>query len=262
MQFIYITDFHGDIRKYEKVFDKALKLDVKLIVNGGDICPHRGSKNFLRDYFPGWLEKCKDAGIINLGMFGNDDPKADLIYLDELVKKGLFTGIDLKTVDIEGWKLWGYNYVPDYPFALKDWVKLDYEGAVRPGYFGRPVESSSTGYLDIEDIDGYFNEKGTIAEELENISLSEPEKTIVVTHSPPQGTGLDVCFDGRVVGSKSVYEFIRKQQPVLSLHGHIHESPRVTGVWKTNIGKTLACQPGPEPVLIDIDEHGLKTVYL
>jgi len=152
--------------------------------------------------------------------------------------------------------------VPDYPFTMKDWVKADYVGAVRPGYFGRPVESTSTGYREIPDIDSYFLEKGTIADELGKIALPSPEKTIIVTHSPPYGVGLDVCFDGRVVGSRSVHEFIRRVQPVLSLHGHIHESPKVTGIWRTNIGKTLACQPGQNPVMVEIDEGEIRIKYL
>ena len=41
------------------------------------------------------------------------------------------------------------------------------------------------------------------------------------------------------VGSSSVRKLIEREQPVLSLHGHIHES-RAT----TNIGKTVAVNPG------------------
>ena len=35
-----------------------------------------------------------------------------------------------------------------------------------------------------------------------------------------------------------------KNQPFLSLHGHIHESPEMSGVWKANLGKTICIQPG------------------
>ena len=42
-------------------------------------------------------------------------------------------------------------------------------------------------------------------------------------------------------GSPAVREAIEKYQPVLSLHGHIHESRGAT-----HIGRTLAVNPGSE----------------
>jgi hypothetical protein len=41
------------------------------------------------------------------------------------------------------------------------------------------------------------------------------------------------------VGSKAVREAIDKHQPMLSLHGHIHEGKGIT-----RMGKTLAINPG------------------
>mgnify|MGYP001795712689 CR=1 FL=1 len=71
-------------------------------------------------------------------------------------------------------------------------------------------------------------------------------------HPPPFGTSLDEApaldenlkplHGGRAlrhVGSTAVREAIDKHQPMLSLHGHIHEG---TGI--TRIGKTLALNPG------------------
>ena len=71
-------------------------------------------------------------------------------------------------------------------------------------------------------------------------------------HAPPYGTGLDEApaldqnmrpiHGGAVmkpVGSKAVREAILKYSPVLSVHGHIHES---RGVAK--LGRTLAMNPG------------------
>jgi len=42
-------------------------------------------------------------------------------------------------------------------------------------------------------------------------------------------------------GSRSVRTAIEKTQPLLSLHGHIHESPGAV-----RIGKTLCINPGSE----------------
>ncbi len=69
--------------------------------------------------------------------------------------------------------------------------------------------------------------------------------------------GLDKCAHGLEVGSKAVYEFLKRRQPRLSLHGHIHESPACSEKWWGKIGQTVCIQPGQleslSYVLIDLD---------
>jgi uncharacterized protein len=77
-------------------------------------------------------------------------------------------------------------------------------------------------------------------------------RTIFNFHAPPYGTGLDEApaldatlrptHGGSVmkpVGSTAVRDAINKHQPMLSIHGHIHES---RGIRK--MGRTLAINPG------------------
>jgi Icc-related predicted phosphoesterase len=88
--------------------------------------------------------------------------------------------------------------------------------------------------------------------------LQDPGKSIFNFHVPPQGTHLDqaalldatfkpIVSSGRVqmgnVGSTSVRGLIEHYQPMLSLHGHIHESPGMS-----KIGRTMAINPGSEYV--------------
>lgn len=87
-------------------------------------------------------------------------------------------------------------------------------------------------------------------------------------HCPPYGSNLDeapeidadlnVKAAGRAlvpVGSTAVRDALRRHQPVLSLHGHIHEGRGVA-----RLGKTLAVNPGSsyeegvlQGVLVDLD---------
>ena len=46
------------------------------------------------------------------------------------------------------------------------------------------------------------------------------------------------------MGSNSIYQFLLKYQPLISLHGHIHESPDISGKWYTKLKNTLTIQPG------------------
>lgn len=262
LTFIFCTDFHGNAGKYDRLLEEAAGQGVNLILNGGDMCPHRSGKEFFEKFFAPWLERAGTLGIRVAGMFGNDDLKAHLHFLDRLEAAGLFTRIDGRTVDIGGWKFWGYNIVPEYPFGLKDWVKLDHEGATRPLQYSDPVLSTGDGYTAIEDIAKFLHDRGTIEEELRSVTFEDPARTLAVMHSPPLGKGLDVCMDGREVGSRSILEFLEREQPRVSLHGHIHESPLMSGTWKVDIGGTLALQPGQDPIRVRVSKDRVEAEYL
>jgi len=114
-----------------------------------------------------------------------------------------------------------------------------------------------------------------LAERLSAILDPAPKGAKVVAnfHNPPYGSGLDFAAEldetllpvirgGRPsiipVGSKAVREVIKKYQPVVGLHGHIHESKGAQ-----RIGKTMCFNPGSEyssdvlrGVLIDFDGAG------
>lgn len=86
--------------------------------------------------------------------------------------------------------------------------------------------------------------------------LERPGSAILNIHVPPYESGLDTAFEvdeelryvmkgGRPhevpTGSSAVRQIIEETQPLLSLHGHIHESKGVT-----TIGRTVAINPGSD----------------
>src|SRR5205823_5656076 len=86
--------------------------------------------------------------------------------------------------------------------------------------------------------------------------VSDPRRTILLTHCPPHDSGLDTAplLDRKMrpiasagdllrgpVGSTGVREAIERLRPLLSLHGHIHES-----AGEARIGQTLCLNPGSE----------------
>ncbi len=85
---------------------------------------------------------------------------------------------------------------------------------------------------------------------------SHPDRAIFNLHVPPKESGLDqaVLLDDQLspvlrngspvvggVGSSAVRELTDRFQPVLALHGHIHESRG-----KVKIGRTISLNPGSE----------------
>ena len=86
--------------------------------------------------------------------------------------------------------------------------------------------------------------------------LQAPERAIFNIHVPPYASGLDIAplltddmkpvvAGGEIttgpVGSKAVRAAIEHYQPLVSLHGHIHESRAVS-----KIGRTTCINPGSE----------------
>jgi Icc-related predicted phosphoesterase len=96
-----------------------------------------------------------------------------------------------------------------------------------------------------------------LAEELEALAsqVEDFDRVVANIHVPPHGSALDLApeLDTSVsppraisgstvpVGSVAVKEFLEQKQPLLSLHGHIHESPGAV-----SIGRTRAINPGSE----------------
>jgi Icc-related predicted phosphoesterase len=102
--------------------------------------------------------------------------------------------------------------------------------------------------LDEEEIYGRLKR---LADQLEG-----PQRAIFNVHVPPRDSSLDTAFEvdeelryvmrgGRprevATGSSAVRQIIEETQPLLSLHGHIHESKGVT-----TIGRTVAINPGSD----------------
>ena len=53
----------------------------------------------------------------------------------------------------------------------------------------------------------------------------------------------------------AVLGFIKRKQPLLTLHGHIHESPDVSGSWKQKIGRTISMNPGSNAfAVVDLEK--------
>jgi uncharacterized protein len=93
-----------------------------------------------------------------------------------------------------------------------------------------------------------------LAAKIETVAALVPDMSTAIFnfHAPPYGTGLDEApaldenlrpmHGGAVmkpVGSTAVRDAITRHQPLLSVHGHIHES---RGIKK--MGRTLAINPG------------------
>ena len=108
--------------------------------------------------------------------------------------------------------------------------------------------------------------------------MVEWKKVICNFHEPPYGTSIDQApkldenlqpiyklgeLETEHVGSKSVLKFMEEYQPLLGLHGHIHEAPGYD-----KVGTTLVFNPGSEyqygelkGIIFDFDREGIKNWF-
>lgn len=266
LRFVYGTDFHGDPQKFTDILRYAVEHKISLIHLGGDILV-KGSdimnrqKKFINGYLKEFYKKCHKQGIDIIASFGNDD----LFILKQYFRK-YATLLDEVPYSRDGYDFQAYPWVLDYPFGLKAACKIESDGWTCPEpYLGPPCDFDEQGYYEIPDIQEYFRKKGTIEEDLK---LTKPtNKTIMAMHMPPAGVELDVCYGGRRVGSKAIYDWIKREQLLIVLSGHIHENFTVTGNWRAQIGPTMVIQPGQgtyrtHAVYIEIDDQKVNASFL
>lgn len=227
MKILYVTDLHGDKKKYRKILDVAIEKEIKVIVNGGDMLPkqcdrHSEQSFFINGFLDEYFEELKKQDITYLAMLGNDDLLAADEMFDNLCDRfENVCNIAGRKFSVNGYEFIGMNYILDHPFGCKDRVY-------------NWLEYSRTELPHMCDV-------------LKKLPLPDDrQKAVYVMHMPPAGLRLgQLRYQDLDIGSVDIYEFLKEKQPLLSLHGHIHESPDTEkGKWINQIHQTTCIQTG------------------
>jgi len=266
---LFASDLHGRPDRYEKLFRAADRERPAALFLGGDLLPGVAGpgvpEGFVEDVLGRGLAELRAADAARrLRVFvvlGNDDPAAEEPAFLDLAARGLLEYVHGRSVALGPFRVYGYACVPPTPFLLKDWERYDVSRYVDPGCVspeeGRRTVSAPEGAL----------RRGTIEADLRAIAGDDDlSRAVFLFHAPPYGSLLDrAALDGRVVdhapvdvhvGSIAIRRFIETRQPLLTLHGHVHESARLTGSWSERIGATWclsAAHDGPELSLVRFD---------
>jgi Icc-related predicted phosphoesterase len=274
---IFISDLHGNINHFRKLFEIIENEKPDGVFIGGDILPNQLSinsdiKKFLEQEFFNPIKKLKKNTVKKIRFFiimGNDDPRVFEKLFIEADKRKIIDYVHFKTLKFNGYFVTGYSFVPPTPFQLKDWERYDVSRFIDVGVLS-PEEGKRTTKVS-KDITSY----STISQDLEKLTKnSQPEITIFLFHSPPYNSNLDKAdLEGKMVdhapvdihvGSIAIRRFIEKKQPFLTLHGHVHETVQLTGEWKEKKNKTYcfsAAHAGAELAVIRFDTDDLENAY-
>jgi len=271
--YIFCSDLHGRTHRYEELFRIVTSEEPDAVFLGGDLLPGAiqllASEFLQEDFITGYLsgafarmkaDPAKAYPEIFL-ILGNDDGRLEEAAVLDADERGLWHYAHMRKFPLGSFEVYGYSFVPPSPFRLKDWEKYDLSRYADPGCI-HPEEGIHT--VPVSDHEMRYS---TISDDLDALTAGEDlSQAIMLFHAPPYMTNLDrAALDGRKidhapvdvhVGSIAIQRFIMKRQPLITLHGHIHESAGITGKWMDRIGRTFmfsAAHDGPELALIRFD---------
>ena len=263
----FVSDLHGRMECYEKLFHRIAEVKPATLFIGGDFLPpsRRGHNPavFLKSWLlPMLTDLQAQQGKLFPRIFlimGNDDGRSCEQDIRDIEQSGIWEYVACREARPLGdFRVFGYPFVPPTPFFLKDWERYDLSRYVDPG-----CVSPEEGFLTFPR-DESERKHATIRSDLDRLfDGASLDHAILLFHAPPYMTKLDraalegVTIDGVPVdvhlGSIAIRRFIEDRQPLLTLHGHVHESAALTGSWKDRIGWTWcfsAAHNGPELALV------------
>jgi len=268
----FCSDIHGSKSRYEKLLDAVRRERPRALFLGGDLLPHAmvsdpAFPDFVGDFMAERFSRLRDE----LGeeypdiflILGNDDPRCEEEAVMEAAERGIWHYLHDRRAGLSEFTIYGYSHVPPSPFLLKDWERYDVSRYVDPGSVS-PEEGRRSVPVDSRDV-----RYGTILRDLDELAGdANLENAIFLFHSPPYDTLLDrAALDGRMVdhvpldvhvGSIAIRRFIEERQPLVTMHGHVHESARMSGSWRQKLGRTHmfgGAHDGPELAVVRFDPH-------
>lgn len=262
---LFVTDLHGSTIRYETFFTVLANECPSAVFLGGDLFPHFLETDFLDGYLIPMFARLQTTMQQRYPrvfiILGNDDPRYFEPRVMEAESDGLWTYAHNRKLAFRENTIFGYSCVPPTPFRLKDWERYDVSRFCDPGCVS-PEEGLRSVAVDEGEA-----KWGTIGADLLRLANDDRlDTSVFLFHAPPYQTSLDrAALDGKTfdhapldlhIGSIAIRRFIESRQPLLTLHGHVHEAARLTGQWKTQIGNTVclsAAHDGPELALVRFD---------
>ncbi len=216
MQILASADLHGDLGIYEWLVGMVFDTNPDVLVLAGDLLD---GHNMI-----GTIEEAQRSTAFEiLNIIGRVTQPVlyvmgndDMIELDSMSDS--IQSINESRIEIGKLTFVGYQY------------SLPFMG----GIFEKPEESIGD---DLVALDSFID-----------------ECTVLVTHSPAYGI-LDKGILGRRAGSHSIRELVENKNPLLHIHGHIHEEFGVQGRHFN-----VAAAGHKRAILIDTDTSGYQAL--
>lgn len=249
MRLCFASDLHGLEAHYRQLYDLVRREHPQALLLGGDQCPLTfGATNESQQRH--WLATCFRDFLAAVSPIcpvywtsGNHDLAATLDELERLAQEFRLYLCDGRCLALgDGLSLAGLCYGPISGWPFIDWEAPD-EGQ-SPSSHATQAFATIDGRLTPVQSTAYFAGRPTLAQRWEVLAVADPSTTLLVSHYPPFGTGLDWTASERFVGSHALMTHLAGHAYPLALHGHIHEAPFLSGYWARQLGPTVAVNPG------------------
>lgn len=269
MRICFTSDIHGNEALYAQLERLVLHERPELLILGGDMLPDGREDDPIGSqvhwtqttHLPRLARWMAALPALRIAMIhGNHDWLDSARTIEDASDGKRFVALDLShPFSLGGLDFLGFSLSPPTPWTVKDFERLDMPDDPMPAHGGR---LSCNGTPRAADARACFAERPPLQAEL-STGCAVRAPWVLVSHAPPHNTRLDWLPDiAWPVGSRAVREFIERRRPLLALHGHIHESPNVTGAYQDIVGDSLCINPGQgtdrlHAVLLDTsDLHG------
>lgn len=255
MRICFASDLHGSRTLYDQLGELLRRERPELAILGGDLLPDgeppepdRAQATWVGEVLAAWIDRIRQAvpGLTVACCMGNHDwLRSEAAFRNEQ-NAGRLVLLEMQRV----WSCAGVNFVgcpfsPPSPHFAKDYERLDTAGDELPGFDCAVLESGSAGIRELTAAE-HFRCQPTLEAELAKIATPD-QPWILVAHAPPYDTRLDRLPNlDAPIGSKAVRRFIESRRPLCALHGHVHESPAVTGSYCDELAGVLCINPGQD----------------
>jgi Icc-related predicted phosphoesterase len=249
----FTSDLHGQQSHYERLGDLLTAERPAVLILGGDLFADGSETSPVTDqlaelherFLPRvrqWRSTLPNLSIACLP--GNHDWATTAAALAGVAdQEGLVVLPHATPVTLADVHVVGFPFTPWTPHYAKDFERRDLAADDPPEEGGlvsispdQPPKSVSATY--------HFSRLPALDELFEQVP-SIPDPWILVAHAPPFDTQLDqhpeVAYP---IGSRAVRAFIEQRQPLIALHGHVHDSYEETGQYIDRLGQTLCVNPG------------------
>jgi len=202
LRVVVISDIHGDVENLLSFLDKMKELVPDVVVCPGDFTDVNVPKGFSQEEIAKLIiTELKTVKVPILTVPGNVDTK------------GVIDVLEKENVSIHGkGKILG-----EFGFYGYGGAKTPFETSIEPS-----EEELRLG------LTGAWKD------------VTPTKYKIQVTHTPPEGTRLDMIQSGIHVGSGAVRSFIELNNPLVAISAHIHEArsiDKLNNTFLVNSGK-------------------------
>ena len=254
-RWIFTSDLHGYAPFYEALVAATAAHRPSIVILGGDLGPHAAAHDGpavqrafwtgpFRDYAariraasPGvrlFILMGNDDWAVNHDVFEAGDPALWSVLHDRVHELGEAEG---------GLALAGLSWVPITPFGIKDWERFDTADSP-PGLRLDGWRSTPAGLepVRVRSRGARRDDRRRAGRPRSGARTRRARSTSSIRRRTARPATASTAATH--VGSRALRAFLERTQPPLSLSGHIHEGPAVSGRFHDAIGRTRVVNPG------------------